>query len=414
MDSKFNDITEELIDEGRFGQAVAQGLNTMQKAANKMSPSGGLFTGTGLRSNEYDSKKRYYPNIRSGKWKLIANAKFEDATQIVYERINNLLQAGSLLENTSEPIPNMLRPYIADAFSKYFIDEEIGQIEEHYKRLSQVFGISDSNEGVEGEEKSRGEELRNKRIGVPQIRGSRNPTGRVPSLRQAIDRFRRTRSESDLQNLRDSIETYYKFIEGDKTAPSHFASSISFGYKSYLLNALNDFNTFLNHYETIFRSTGDGSSVHLDDVEPIGGYIKPGPFDKTNPDAGKVYRDKWVFFLNIVANAVVGALQRGWGVGATTYDIMVGAQQPKYTGRGGLQYAGDKNVKTVNPRMAAHFHYNIMKPLFLEGNTVSASMLYLTPEQWESVAIGSKFYKALTSMGKEILSAGSNAPKVSL
>jgi len=399
---KFNDITKEVIDEGKFGQAVAQGLNTVQKAVNKMSQAGDILVGPGVKSNEYDSKKRYYPNIRSGAWRLIANAKIEDANQLVYQRIKQLKDWGTNLDDAAANIDSNIQPYVTNFFSKYFIDNEIDNIEQHYDQIIRVLGISDKQD-FEGEEN----------VGAKGHRTSSNPNRREgPSLKSAINNFRKTKSEADMQALRNSIDRYIRFIEGNPSRPAALSQTISFGYKTYVINALNDFKKFLDHYEKIFRASPGGYFEHvlIDTVEPIGGYIKPFGNEKDKTEGGKIYRDKWDYFLDIVTNAVIGALQRGWGVGATTYDIMIGAQQPKYTGRGGLQYS--KNVQTVDPRMTAYFHSNIMTPLFLTGD--NPSMLYLTPEQWESVMGGSKFYKAITSLGSEIVSAGANAPKVSL
>jgi hypothetical protein len=52
-----------------------------------------------------------------------------------------------------------------------------------------------------------------------------------------------------------------------------------------------------------------------------------------------------------------------------------------------------------------------MIPLFLKNKP---TMLYATPDQWESISQGGRLGKGLTGLGAQAYAAGANRPKVSL
>lgn len=121
-----------------------------------------------------------------------------------------------------------------------------------------------------------------------------------------------------------------------------------------------------------------------------------------------IYKDKWTDFLNTVQNGIVGTGQQKYKTGANPYAILRGAAPGTYGKKGEISFA---KTPAINPEILKNFHERIMIPLFMKNPDV---LLYATPEQWASISKGGIPYKGITGLGKQIFSAGQNAPKVTL
>lgn len=334
---------------------IAEPLNAMQRAAHSITGSS-IFDGPGLASNKYDANKNYYPNIRKG-WGKIFNIGGHDqmdaASQAVIRRIEELRQ---------QDVPQKSKMY-----SPSFVVDSETQMKKSVDNMKSIVNSLPSKNGIT----------------------------------QILDKLQRTDvslfKPAVISSVKNRIETWIQKIEKD-------ASLWNYNQKAHLLKLTTAFKDAFEIWVNVIEHPTESLDSYEVDAEENS--IEAIPILKI--DNTTIYKDKWNDFLNTVQNGVVGAGQHRFKTGANAYSILTGSAPRTYGRTGMINY---KTTQAVGPEILKNFHEKIMLPLFIKPSNV---LLYATAEQWNSISKGGVLYKTVTGLGKQIYTAGQNAPRVSL
>lgn len=378
--NKFENQISEIIEEA-FGDT----LNDAQKALQRMTPGSQIFDGPGHITNKYESGKGYYPNIRSGFGGLI-NVKLDKASQIVIDNITKLKSTYSkVLRDPTKPIDPSLKPYITENFSSDYIEKEI---ESFNKSIAEVKALLDNLQGFRTPNYVK---LYNLLVDFQKTyAGQPAPVkNKQPDPRKA-------------QNAQDLLDQLNVYIQDLDNSTNIQYTSMSFGQRAHLSNAVVGFKEGLEEWQAILKAHpyDPNPRVVVDKEPPVGQFL-----DRD----GRIYRNLWGDFLDTLLNAVVGASQRGWGTGPDVHSLLYGGQKGKASFRGSVKYSS-ADVATISPEIQKKFHEGFMTKFFLNPRI----LIYCTPEQWKSISEGGRLFKAATATGQQAWTAGQNRPKVSL
>ncbi|MDD4109968.1 MAG: hypothetical protein PHS54_00280 [Clostridia bacterium] len=368
FESKIDDI---LIKEAGLKNIAGEFIDTAQKMATKITGTD-LLGSTGIITNKYDPQKGYYPNIQKGARKFFNRGdadELQDASQRVIDELNRLKTLGEKLEDPTAPIPDELSSYVTQKFSQNFISNIINEFNQSINETEQTLNS---------------------------LQGAPTPT--LNNLITSIQAFRDDRSTTQYNEVYKQAKAFIRELKSNPAGKFRL-SSLSFTQKSYFINISENFKDTLERWKVLMKSSKLANTTAVDTVPPIGeSYI--------NND-GIIYRDMWNDFLDNMARAIVGSIQRGWASSPNTYNLLVGEQKARYTGRGGLAY---KEVKVIPPNTIKKFHEDFMIKAFIKSNI----LIYCTHEQWKKIVEGGILYRGANFMGRQAFTAGQNAPKVSL
>ena len=375
--NKFESHTNEILDE-----AVGDVLNSAQAAMKRMTPGSGLFDGPGNITNKYDTKKNYYPNIRSGFMGLV-NASQDKASQGLIDRIAQLKRV-----DTWDPgvqLPADLNGIVSTQYSQQFIPAAEGEITAAKEALKKAYERLPRDNQDE------------------------------KSYHLLLNTDTSHMTEPEYAELRRWKSEWLKKITDLVSGVSTNYTPMSMLQKAHVQSYIQEFEIAFEKWFKVTRTVASlqgpngsnnvqGSSNQQVDTSEM---MVPGTtFLRTDIS---VYRDQWENFLNIVQNGIVGSSQRGYAAGANVNSILTGSAPGTYRKKGEVKYA---EQGAISPDVMKKFHEKIMIPLFMGGkNNV---LIYATPEQWESISQGGRLYKGVTGAGKETWQAGQKIPKVRL
>lgn len=366
FESNIDDI---LVKEAGFKNAAGEFIDTAQKMATKITGTD-ILGSTGIITNKYDPQKSYYPNIQKGARKFFNRGdadELQDASQRVLDELNRLEILGKKLEDPTSTIPDELAPYITQKFSQNFVSDSINEFNQSINEAEQ------SLESLQG-----------------------LPTQKLNDLIASIQLFKDNRSTTQYNEVYQYLKSYINEL---KTGTVGNLANLSFTQKSHFVNVTENFKFILERWKVLMKASKLANTSAVDNVPPIGqSFIN---------EEGRIYRDMWNDFLDNMARAIVGSIQRGWASSPNTYNLLVGEQKARYTGRGGLAY---KEVKVIPPKIIKKFHEDFMIKAFIKPGI----LIYCTAEQWKKISEGGILYRGANFLGRQVFTAGQNAPKVSL
>jgi hypothetical protein len=356
---KFEKQIEEILDEG-FGWGDA--WNATTKAVNKIT--GSNIEWQGIATNKYESDKNYYPNIRKGWGGVLANRRNDDASQEFLEKIAGYRKESGVPDNilSDKDSPKEQKQKAPTKMGESFsFDQTLGIFEAGLVPLDDP----DAPTIDSAQPESFGAKAKRVRRPKPEAVG--------------------VAAKADIRNMR--IRTQQAANQKSKETRSGNKSKKEQAQEAAIAKTLSDL------LERQARLGTDFIDVEL--------------WESSGGKTCCIYKDKWNEFLDIVQNAIVGASQRSYLVGASAYNILRGEG-----GRSPKGIAPYTQTQVIQPKLLEAFHEQIMKPLFLaKPNNV---LIYATAEQWKSITAGSSLYKGTVGALHQAMTAGKNAPKVTL
>lgn len=422
--------TEKKTEEGASSRSpikstIPNAINHINKGLHDITGSQ-LFTGSGIRNLRYDPNKGYYINIDLN-FRL---NRIQSARQNLYAYISELKK-------------NPKNDFISDKYSPSSLDTMGGELISLIKDLITI--------------------LNNNIIADTGAKNKDNSVDYLSSMSNKISKSGvRFIKQSDLSEFFEIASNTINAAENSLTASNNI---YSLSQKGYILNLLNSSMEIMRKWKDFMEMDRElkRESFNITVMPPLLNEQQPGQpppkqqltqrqdqqpkqqntqqqehgnkgdstqkqDQKREQDEGivedekyfldsapylnlkdfKIFKDQWDDFLDLIANALIGMDQQRYMSHTTANDLL--------TRRAGLKRRIShrnidlKDVKTFSPEIGRNFHERIMVPLFIKTGKV----LYLTSEQWESLNKGSKIYKAITGVGKEIFSAGAGIPNVSV
>jgi hypothetical protein len=358
-----------LSEDEEVHEAIGDALNSARKALQTMTPGSEFFSGSGSINNKYDTKKNYYPNIRSGFMGLV-NKGLDAASNEANEYIKKLIQqaeSAKIIDPDTDIKSTGLSDVITEKYSKGFVSRIVTKFGEDVKHIESVMN------GLQGDK----------------------TVISYKTLMDSIKDFNAgNRGSKQQRAIEKALEAYIANLQNPA-----MLFGMGFLQKSAISNALTYFTEQLAEWKMLLKATGSTRAAEEDTEDIIGAFLN---------HEGKVYRNLWVEFLKKLSNAVVENSQREWMSSVNTFSIVSAKLYGKYAGR-----AGEKELETttISPKILEAFHNKVMVTRFL---TKPNTLIYCTTEQWKSISEGGKLYKGATGFGRQTYTAGKNTPKVAL
>lgn len=370
-----------------FEQSViaCEGMLDKAREALKSITDSDLFSGTGVVTNKYSDKKRYYPNI-SG---IIKNAKTGVAVQEILNRLNVLstpdVEDPSVDLNTLDAVR---REIISDSYNVHFFAEDARYIDDLSRKLVKITSIYADPRDKVNIDASRGvvdTVLRHLDFSSARPRSGGRFIPAKPNLIRAgamTDVIARIQTRSTPFRVKFELQNLHDILAERLDRAISIADDVDKG------------NIQLNHTTDLIQGISFG-------MKNVNGKLK-------------IPRDSWNDFIDLISKHI-GYQQTGYTDGATVIDILTGVARAEKQYTRGTRSLLDKKYKgfsALSPELLKDFHNQIMMPLFI--NIKKPVFLYLERDQWEKLSSGSSIYRAATGLGKQIYKAGSSMPTVRL